>query len=1676
MKLYNKVFRFLFFLFLCCFFQTEIKAQKTYGFEWIKTYQPYVKFNITKKGLYRIDSLALLSWNNKDPRKFQLFKNGVEQPIFIQGAADGVFNASDFIEIYAEPNDGLGDKEIYRTAAEQPQTFRSIFSDTGVYFLTVLPDTSLVQPLRLLPYTDNDYSNYLPEPRYSVLQTIVPQEDYYYGTFLPAVDKYYISDYGEAEGMMSALIGQSQSRGFTFKTPLAASGQNASLEIKILGASDFFLPNANAPNHHVKIFVQANNGSKSLIIDSTFRGYGEQKFNRIISNSLLGDSTVFIVEVINDIAVGSDFIGVSYIQLDYLKTNQSAGFEEFLQLNATQIAAKTLVQLNNFSGSNPIVWDFKNLKRSVATKNAGNALALLPYSAGPRNLIAQEVSQIRYLTNIKQVNFVAPNPQIGYQYLIVSNKSLTNSAEAYKNYRNTKYTTYLAYIEDLCDYYFYGNYHPLAIKHFAQHLFDKQVKSPDFLLLLGRGYQNNLLKASWETNALNLVPALGVPSSDNLFTNGFLGNSGAPSIATGRIPASTNAEANSYLQKLIYYESNPDSIQAWRKEYLHLNGGSSSSQQLDFKQKLASLGDLVSDMPVGANVLAFGKDNSAPTSDKLKEKVLSNLNNGVNMMTFYGHGSLTVLDVDFGGIDDLIPNNKPSFYYFNGCNIGNANDVDPQGTGLVYGKNYLCADAKGAIAWLAHTNLTFTNNLEDQMNQVYEQIAHGGYGNPFGLNLKKALENTSNGNEPFARSHALQLLLQGDPAMVLYAPALPDYKISKESLFISPNNASVQNDSLAIGIILQNLGKAQNDSLTINITRKFPDNSTKEYPLSIVLSPYNKDTFYVWIKPLFKKDIGLNTFDVKINASKKVTESSYANNDASIAYFLPGSGVQALLPHPYEIINTDSATMWIQNFNPFVSQVSYVFEIDTSLAFSTTSSYFQNSGPIIADQLASWKAKLKGPDSTVYYWRAKLNLPENEGGIWVTNSFIYVPNGPQGWHQQRFEQIKNASAKTFITFNDSLKKIEFSNNELVLGIENRRYDHRRMGVIIPYLLNAGVGSCISQGTVVLVFEPFQVDFPYELPNYPFNCAFVQANKQDQSIRYYPFNTNTPQGEADLARLIDSVPDGYYVAMFSRYSSNIPYWSNATKQLFSKIGSVKVQQVLNPNTAWAVIGKKGEAPGLAAEDTITNNELQYAPNLPPAPNDPQDEKYLRVKRNIQLKWYTGSFVSALVGPATKYNELNLILQDDDPIKSGSWWLDIYGTSILGKDTLLLSGITSNKLNLANIDAKKFPFLKLQMNFVDSNYRTPQQIHFWQVSYDGAPELSIDINKKYAFHSDLLNQGDSLRLSLPIINLGNDLKDSTDALIEVMAENRTTPFAKWEKVPPILAMQNYQLNTAINSSNLNGNNSLQVNVNANKKVAEANFVNNFYKKNFVVQTDKRNPLLEVTFDGVRIMNDDIVSPSPSIRISSTDKNAFMIQKDTTTFELYLRKCLSCSFERVNMSSSQVQFIPGTDVENLAQVIYKPSTLADGKYTLKVQSFDASGNKAGTKDYEVVFTVVNKSTISYFYPYPNPFTTQMRFVFTLTGSKVPDQLLVRILTVNGKIVREIRKEEFGNIHIGNNVSDFAWDGTDQYGDKLANGVYLYQVYTKIEGNDIENRATKAKEESSFFVNGTGKIFLMR
>jgi flagellar hook assembly protein FlgD len=121
-----------------------------------------------------------------------------------------------------------------------------------------------------------------------------------------------------------------------------------------------------------------------------------------------------------------------------------------------------------------------------------------------------------------------------------------------------------------------------------------------------------------------------------------------------------------------------------------------------------------------------------------------------------------------------------------------------------------------------------------------------------------------------------------------------------------------------------------------------------------------------------------------------------------------------------------------------------------------------------------------------------------------------------------------------------------------------------------------------------------------------------------------------------------------------------------------------------------------------------------------------------------------------------------------------------------------------------------------------------------------------------------------------------------------------------------------------------------------------------------------------------------------------------------------------------------------------------------------------------------VINDATITHFLPYPNPFTTSMQFVFKITGQQVPDKIKVQIMTATGKIVREVLKEELGDLRIGNNISNFRWDGTDQFGDRLANGVYFYRVY--VENNDRSGTKHRATSADSMFKQNFGKIYLMR
>jgi flagellar hook assembly protein FlgD len=168
-----------------------------------------------------------------------------------------------------------------------------------------------------------------------------------------------------------------------------------------------------------------------------------------------------------------------------------------------------------------------------------------------------------------------------------------------------------------------------------------------------------------------------------------------------------------------------------------------------------------------------------------------------------------------------------------------------------------------------------------------------------------------------------------------------------------------------------------------------------------------------------------------------------------------------------------------------------------------------------------------------------------------------------------------------------------------------------------------------------------------------------------------------------------------------------------------------------------------------------------------------------------------------------------------------------------------------------------------------------------------------------------------------------------------------------------------------------------------------------------------------------------------------------------------------------------IPANNQNKKFKIILPGEFPENGTYTLLVQGTDKSGNLSGDLDYKIEFQVIHESTITQMMNYPNPFSTNTKFVFTLTGSELPDDILIQIMTISGRVVREISEGELGPIQIGRNITQFSWDGRDQYGDLLANGVYLYRVKAKINGKEIMQRESGADQ---YFHKGLGKMYILR
>ncbi|HET9056465.1 MAG TPA: C25 family cysteine peptidase [Chitinophagaceae bacterium] len=1675
-------------LFTLFIFLTIVSLSQSYNNEWIDYSKTYYKFTIGATAVYRINqsTLSSLGLGNVNAEDFQLWRNGEVVPVHTS-VQSGPLPSNGFIEFFGERNDGKPDKALYRKPEYQLMDRYSLQTDTAAFFLTVTPG--------------GNNKHYIDIANNVAANTRLPESYFMYTAgayffnkinagYAAVVGSSYVysSGYDNGEGPSGSDIGTSGVWSYTFNNLyVEPTGPNFTFNMAATGNA------GNMRSLQMKI--------NSTDVGTQVMNYFESaKVNQTgIPISLISTNTA-AVQVQNNSSGANDRMAVFYYEINYPRKYIFDGLGSFL-FNLPARPDTSYIEISNFGHGNvpPALFDITNQQIIIGDiSNPSLVKIVLPPSSVDRRLLltARTASSYQVVTEIKTRNFIdITNTSNQGDYLIISNPLLYNDGngnnyvEQYRSYRNSpsggNYNAKVFDIDELSDQFAFGiKKHPLSIKNFLRYARNNFQQKPKGCLLIGKGitYLDQRLREYLSaTNRVNLVPTFGWPASDNLLASDVPGNP-TPLTPIGRLSVVHPSEIKAYLDKVKQYEvliqSNSCSItdKAWMKNVMHVIGAEDAiGNQIDYYMSTPYT-DIIQTDNYGGKVNRFRKTSDIAIQQTYNEEVPKLFKEGLSMVTYFGHSSPTVLQFSLDEPKNLKNDGKYPFILANGCQAGNLflYDTLRSADNLILSEKFLFTEKAGAIAFLASTHLGIVNFLHFYTHEYYNEISKKSYGKTIGeihANTIDYIIKTYTAEDFFNRQNSEQLALHGDPLLPFYHFNKPDYAIEQPLVNVSPQFISVAETNFNLSFKIMNIGLAVKDSIRIIVKRKYPfDGSEVEILNQKIAAVQYADSIQLTLPILPLRDKGFNRLTFIIDADNVTDEMCESNNFVTKDVFIYENELRPLYPANFAIINKQNITFVASTANPLSGSQQYLMEIDTTELFDSPfkiSASAANTGGVV-----SFAPTISFTEGRVYYWRTGVAQQGGNFANWNYSSFVYLQNSGEGFNQSHYYQYKkNQYYNLILDSIDRAFKYKISLRKLKTATG-----------MYPYFTSAYLRTYLDLEEINFYgckYQTFQIQVldgktlrPWENVNVAGTGLYGSAPICQRPYRnFFEYSYLDSSSRRKAMDFLKMVPDSNYIIISNLGGTFTPIVSATTLMSdTSYLGSgVSLYHLI-------------KSFGLDLIDSFVSNRpllFVFKKNdftFPAQQFTAQTTELISKEFEIPGLINVGVIESPWFGPVKKWEELHWGTENIEPQP------DDVSVEIIGRDgdgaIIPLATINPSKdTSISFIDAAIYPFIKLRMNNVDTINSSPSQLQFWRLNASPLPEGLVAPNLGFEF-KEIVNQGELLNIKVAFKNISGVAFSDSLLLKCIITDRNNVPHDIFiPKIRPLNAGEFTTIDFAFDTKNYAGKNTMYFMVNPDGVVPEQYLFNNFFYKDFVVDEDTYNPLLDVTFDGLHILNRDIVSSKPHIQIKLKDESKYISLGDTSLFQIQIRYP-NGTIKDFTFSNPEVSFTPAnlSNGENVAKVDIQPSFLQDGEYELIVSAKDINGNKAGTVPYRILFEVINKPMISNFLNYPNPFTTSTAFVFTVTGSEVPQNIKIQILTITGKIVREITKEELGPIHIGRNITEFKWDGTDQFGQKLANGVYLYRVVTNLNGKTLDKYKATDDNTDKFFNNGYGKMYLLR
>ncbi|MBP7821497.1 MAG: hypothetical protein KA010_01145, partial [Saprospiraceae bacterium] len=1650
-----------------------------YGNEWINYSQQYYKIKVDKDGIYRISGEALAQAQipiaSIPSNQWQLFKNGKEVPIFVSTSSN--LTATDFIEFYGEKNRG----EIDRYLFSNPETLQlnpyySMYSDTATYFLTWKNiGTSNIRYNTVL----NDLTN-LPSKEVYYWDELLSEWHDSYSKHEIDLHGFKISQFTIGEGFARSH-NNSSVQNITLNIPHVYNANpelNATLSVRFKPRGYNFHNQALSLNDVVLLEQQSSPALNSLFQMST----------TFPISQLLAQNTIKL-EGLNNEPQSNEYQYIAYIKTIYSRTFDFDN-SPTARINLTQSNNRRYLELNGFNAAaGVVVYDILNNERTITTVENSNVRVAFEAAPTERKLYFSNLSEVSNITNISPVSFIdySATSYHDKNYIIITHQSLRQDpqngnqdwVQTYSDYRQSNdggaYKPIIIDINNLYDQFAYGiTYHPLSVKNALQ-FFKKKWDAPQYVFLIGKGREYQLVRN--DEAPQNLIPTYGFPGSDNLLGTPLFSNN--MDFALGRLAILDPKDIKIYYDKVLEHEANrslPQTVadRAWMKKIIHMGGAVEEAGQI--RNYLDGMKNIIENNLYGGIVSTHLKTSDDPIQISSSGRIIDEINKGISILTFFGHSGTNAFDFSIDNLGNYTNKGRYPVIYALGCFSGN---IHTKFKGI--GERFVLEKDKGAIAYFATTGLGYIPVLNSYMSNYYTLLGGAKYGESIGKIHQKNIEQMSIFSTGYGSEGLIQqYTLLGDPAIKLNVNETPDYTVDPSTVKLDPTQLNIELDSFTVNLDVYNIGKNVEDSITLRIIHQLPDGTNGTINETPMIAPALVKNLNIRLPMLGDRAYGSNKLLIKIDSKNDVNElpapAAELNNDLKdesgingFKFYVISDDAKPVYPIEFSIVGNPDITFKASTANVFASNRRYVFEIDTTELFN--SPILKTTETTSSGGLLTFKPNVNYVNNTVYYWRISPDsISQLSPYSWKGSSFLFLYGVEEGWNQSHYFQYKkdlftSLDIDTTRTFN-----FGFTNKEV--RVKNQVYpvtDGDNVGLYSDggYIGGVSPWNYVDEGINVLILDSVSVGPPFINTGGGMFGSISPPNTQYS----FAFKTDTPDNRLALMNFLENtIADGDYVTIWSvlrfpESSLHQEEWEADSllfgKNLYSVIENVYLSQKIRSikttgSVPFVIFSKKNR---ILQRESFASDALGV----------------VDIEYNLPIRATYGNLTSTIIGPATEWKTA---INTFTPQVNDFYKVNVSGLrSLQDPSPVILIDSLASVQQLSAIDANTFPYIRLRSFLVDDVTRTPAYLNHWRILYTPAPDVAINPNEKFSFHKDTVDQGEVVSLCYAIRNISTQNMDSLDVKYTITdSDNKTIiyrdTFSLIAKGDTVWASLNIPTDT------LRGNYILNIELNPEFTRLEQYHFNNIGQLHFHVLSDRINPVLDVTFDGTHILDGDIVSPKPLIRILLKDENQYLALSDTSLFQIIVRHVDSSYMHHVSLNDPNVTFIPATSAgpngkNNKAIVEINNEFPYNGEYQLLVQAQDVSGNESGKIDYKVRFEVIKESSLSNMFNYPNPFSTATRFVYTLTGLETPSQFKVQILSVSGKIVKEIDQNEFGPLKAGTHLSDFVWDGTDDFGDRLANGVYLYRVLAKkSNGEDYNLYHTN----DTYFKNGFGKLVILR